>query len=110
MRITVAACAGLALPWLGLVSPANASAAGGGAGCSAGARAAFQASLVKQFNKTYGSGGGFWTGAPSDPTPYTLFNGSSIYERPGVAYIALRQILGPARFTAALRQLQRVWG
>jgi hypothetical protein len=73
-------------------------------------RAAFQASLVKQFNKTYGSGGGFWTGAPSDPTPYTLFDGSSTYDRPGVAYIALRQILGPARFTAALRELQRVHG
>ena len=73
-------------------------------------RAAFQASLVKQFNKTYGSGKDFWTGAPSDPTPYTLFDGSSTYDRPGVAYIALRQILGPARFTGALRELQHVYG
>ena len=62
-------------------------------------RAAFQASLVKQFNQIYGSGKDFWTVAPSNPTPYTLFDGSSTYDRPGVAYIALRQILGPARFT-----------
>ena len=66
-------------------------------------RAAFQASLVKQFNQTYASGKDFWTDAPSDPTPYTLFDSSSTYDRPGVAYIALRQILGPARFTGALR-------
>ena len=66
-------------------------------------RAAFQASLVKQFNHTYASGKSFWTDAPSDPTPYTLFDSSSTYDRPGVAYIALRQILGPARFTGALR-------
>ena len=37
-------------------------------------RAAFQASLVKQFNQIYGSGGGFWTTAPSDPIPYSLFD------------------------------------
>jgi Peptidase family M1 domain len=73
-------------------------------------RAAFQASLVKQFNKTYASGKDFWTGAPSDPTPYTLFDGSSTYDRPGITYIALRQILGPARFTGALRDIQRRYG
>jgi hypothetical protein len=73
-------------------------------------RAAFQASLVKQFNKTYASGKDFWTGAPSDPTPYTLFDGSSTYDRPGITYIALRQILGPARFNGALRDLQRRYG
>jgi hypothetical protein len=73
-------------------------------------RAAFQASLVKQFNKIYGSGGDFWTTAPSNPVPYTLFNTSNTYDRPGAAYIALRQILGPARFDAALRQLQRTYG
>jgi hypothetical protein len=50
-------------------------------------RAAFQASLVKQFGQIYGS-----------------------YDRPGAAYIALRQILGPARFDAALRQLQHTYG
>jgi len=73
-------------------------------------RAAFQASLVKQFNQVYGSGGGFWTTAPSDPIPYSLFDTSNTYDRPGAAYIALRQILGPARFDAALRQLQRAYG
>jgi aminopeptidase N len=73
-------------------------------------RAAFQASLVSQFNKIYGSGKGFWTTAPSNPVPYSLFNGSNTYDRPGAAYIALRQILGPARFDAALRQIQRTYG
>ena len=69
-------------------------------------RAAFQASLVKQFNQVYGSGSDFWTTAPSNPIPYSLFDTSNTYNRPGAAYIALRQILGPARFDAALRQLQ----
>jgi hypothetical protein len=32
------------------------------------------------------------------------------YYRPGAAYIALRQILGPDRFDAALRQLQGTYG
>jgi hypothetical protein len=73
-------------------------------------RAAFQASLVKQFNQIYGSGGQFWTTAPSNPIPYSLFGGSNTYDRPGAAYIALRQILGPDRFDAALRQLQRSYG
>jgi Peptidase family M1 domain len=73
-------------------------------------QAAFQASLVKQFNQIYGSGGGFWTTAPSNPIPYSLFDTSNTYDRPGAAYIALRQILGPARFDAALRQLQRTYG
>jgi hypothetical protein len=73
-------------------------------------RAAFQASLVKQFNSTYASGKDFWTDAPSNPTPYTLFDGSSTYDRPGITYIALRQILGPARFDGALRALQRRYG
>jgi Peptidase family M1 domain len=73
-------------------------------------RAAFQASLVKQFNQIYGSGKGFWMTAPSNPIPYSLFNTPNTYNRPGAAYIALRQILGPARFDAALRQLQRTYG
>jgi hypothetical protein len=73
-------------------------------------QAAFQASLVKQFNQIYGSGKDFWTTAPSNPIPYSLFDTSNTYNRPGAAYIALRQILGPARFDAALRQLQRTYG
>jgi hypothetical protein len=81
----------------------------GGPATAAG-RAAFQASLVKQFAAIYGSGKDFWTTAPSNPIPYSLFNTSNTYDRPGAAYIALRQILGPARFDAALRQLQRLYG
>jgi len=72
--------------------------------------AAFQASLVKQFAATYASKGDFWTTAPSSPIPYSLFDTSNTYDRPGAAYIALRQILGPDRFDAALRQLQRTYG
>ncbi len=70
----------------------------------------FQASLVSQFNAIYSKGGSFWTGAPSNPEPFTLFDTSSTYDRPGAAYIALRQILGPVNFTRALRQLQRRYG
>jgi aminopeptidase N len=83
--------------------------AAGGPSTPAG-RAAFQASLVGQFNSIYGLGGTFWTVAPSNPDPSGLFSGSSTYFRPGAAYIALRQILGPARFTRALRQIQRTYG
>ena len=64
--------------------------AAGGLGTPAGRRA-FQRSLVRQFNGVYKSKGEFWTGAPSNPTPYTLFDGNSTYERPGISYIALRQ-------------------
>ena len=70
----------------------------------------FQASLVSQFNRIYARGGSFWTVAPSNPYPYVLFNGSNTYDRPGAAYIALRQILGPGNFNRALRQLQRSYG
>jgi len=83
--------------------------AAGGPSAAKG-RAAFQASLVKQFNQIYGSGSDFWTTAPASPIPYSLFNTSNTYDRPGAAYLALRQILGPARFGAALRQLQRTYG
>jgi hypothetical protein len=71
---------------------------------------AFQASLVHTFNAVYGSTGGFWTIAPSNPTPYSLFDGDPTYTRPGAAYIALRQILGADNFTFALRQIQRDYG
>jgi aminopeptidase N len=83
--------------------------AAGGPSTPAG-RAAFQASLVKQFNQIYGSGGGFWTTAPSNPIPYSLFDNSNTYDRPGAAYIALRQILGQANFNRALQQIQRTYG
>ena len=83
--------------------------AAGGPGTQAGRRA-FQHSLVSQFNHAYASTGGFWTAAPSNPTPYGLFSGSATYERPGIAYIALRQILGNAAFVRVLGQIQRRYG
>jgi aminopeptidase N len=73
-------------------------------------QAAFQASLVKQFNQIYASKGSFWTVAPSNPKPAGLFSGSSTYARPSAAYIALRQILGRGNFTQALQQVQATYG
>jgi aminopeptidase N len=73
-------------------------------------QAAFQASLVRQFNQTYGAKGGFWTVAPSNPTPYQLFAGANTYARPAAAYLALRQILGSSNFTQALQHIQRQYG
>ncbi len=70
-------------------------------------RQAFQASLVRQFGSIYHAGKTFWTVAPSNPQPFGLFSGASTYDRPGIAYIALRQILGHANFNRALRQIQR---
>jgi hypothetical protein len=83
--------------------------AAGGPSSPAG-RAAFQASLVNEFDAIYAIGGTFWTVAPSNPEPYGLFSGASTYARPGAAYIALRQILGHGNFTQALRQIQRTYG
>jgi hypothetical protein len=83
--------------------------AAGGLSTPAG-RAAFQASIVSQFNQIYAIGGGFWTVAPWNPEPYTLFDGSNTYARPAAAYLALRQILGHANFGRALRQIQRTYG
>jgi hypothetical protein len=80
---------------------ANAQAAAGGSS------AAFEQSLVDTFNSVYAGSDLLWTGAPSDPSPYTLFSGSKTYLRPGIAYIALRRILGPANFNDALQQIQR---
>jgi hypothetical protein len=84
-------------------SAANAQAAAGGSA------AAFEQSLVNTFNRGYAGSDLLWTGAPSDPRPYTLFSGSKTYERPGIAYIALRLILGPANFNAALQQIQSTY-
>ena len=81
----------------------------GGPGTPAGQKA-FQDSLIKQFNTTYARAGSFWTETPSDPTPYGLFDNAPTYQRPGAAYIALWQILGTARFTKALQQIQRHYG
>jgi aminopeptidase N len=80
----------------------------GGPGTPAG-DAAFEQSLVNSFNAIYAGSDLLWTGAPSDPRPYTLFSGSKTYDRPGISYIALRRILGPANFNAALQQIQRAY-
>ncbi len=92
-----------------LFAARKAEAAAGGSGTASG-RAAFERALVEIFNETYATGGSFWTGAPSNPTPFSLFDGDATYSRPGIAYIALRQILGPTNFTDALDQLQREYG
>jgi aminopeptidase N len=68
---------------------------------------AFNRSLVRQFNASYASKSTFWTVAPSNPTPFGLFDGDTTYSRPGSAYIALRQILGATNFAKALQQIQR---
>jgi len=81
----------------------------GGPGTAKG-RAAFQASLVSTFKSVYSSGGRFWTAAPSNPIPFGLFSGSATYDRPGAAYIALRQILGHGNFVNALQEMQRKYG
>ena len=73
-------------------------------------QAAFQASLVHRFNSDYAQGKSFWTVAPSNPQAFGLFSGSSTYDRPGIGYIALRQILGHGNFTSALQQIQRTYG
>ncbi len=89
-----------------LFAARNAANAAGGLDTPAG-NAAFEASLVNQFNANYARGGSFWTGAPSKPTAATLFSGSSTYTRPATAYLALRQILGNRNFTHAMKQIQR---
>jgi hypothetical protein len=88
----------------------NAQTAAGGPGTPAG-DAAFEDSLISTFDDTYGddTNDGLWTAAPSNPSPDTLFDGDSTYLRPGIAYIALRQILGPRNFAAALRRMQSTY-
>jgi aminopeptidase N len=87
----------------------TAQAKAGGPGTVTGRRA-FRRSLIRRFNRGYAATGGFWTAAPSNPTPFGLFSGSATYDRPGIAYIALRQILGPSAFRGALREMQRRYG
>ena len=82
--------------------------AAGGASTAAG-RAAFDASLVRQFDDNYARTT-IWNVAPSNPTPFSLFSGSSTYTRPGITYVALRQILGATNFTDVMRYLQRTYG
>jgi hypothetical protein len=91
-----------------LFAARNAQTAAGGPGTPAG-DAAFEQSLINRFNTNYASTR-LWTAAPSNPTPATLFSNSFTYTRPGTAYIALRQILGPDNFTQALQRIQRDYG
>lgn len=77
---------------------------------SATGQAAFEQSLRQTFNNDYGSGGSFWTQAPSNPTAGSLFSSSATYTRPADAYIALRQVLGRARFVHVLRRIQTSYG
>ena len=65
---------------------------------------------MHRFNSDYAQGKRFWTVAPSNPQAFGLFSGSSTYDRPGIGYIALRQILGHGNFTRALQQIQRTYG
>jgi hypothetical protein len=71
---------------------------------------AFERSLINTFDQTYRERGGFWTVAPSNPSPDGLFDDAPTYDRPAAAYIALRQILGPRRFTRVLEQIQQSYG
>jgi hypothetical protein len=72
--------------------------------------AAFEASLVSQFDASYSNINTSWTTAPSNPSPDNLYDMSSTYVRPSDAMIALRLILGPANFDGALQQIQRTYG
>jgi len=83
--------------------------AAGGPGTAAG-QAAFQDSLIAQFNTNYARGSSFWSETPSNPTPFSLFDFSPTYGRPATAYIALWQILGTADFTKVLQQIQQSYG
>ena len=83
--------------------------AAGGPSSSSG-QAAFERSLKQTFTNDYNKAGSFWTQAPSRPTSATLFSTSATYTRPSAAYIALRQILGRARFVRALQSIQSQYG
>lgn len=85
----------------------NAKNVGGGGNVPGSAN--FETSLVNQFNTNYASTSA-WTGAPSNPTPSSLFSTSFTYRRPATAYIALRQILGATPFNRALQEIQATYG
>ena len=93
--------------WLFIAN--NAALAAGPAG-SAAYNSAFEASIVarwattQKYNTTSTS---FWGVAPDNPSSGNLFSTANTYTRPGMAYIALRSILGPANFKAASRRSRR---
>jgi hypothetical protein len=100
-----------------LFAARNAATAAGGLGTLAG-DAAFDTSLANRFNTNYGTtSNSFWTTAPSNPTPSSLFNTSNTYTRPGTAYLALRAILDGSvsrlatdRWVGAMKQIQTQYG
>jgi hypothetical protein len=76
---------------------------------SAAYNAAFEASIVARFNSTsrYNTTStSFWGVAPDNPSSGNLFSTANTYTRPGMAYAALRYILGPANFKAASTEIQ----
>jgi hypothetical protein len=81
----------------------------GGLGTPAG-DAAFNQSLVNQFNTTYAGGGNNWTVAPSNPTVGNLFTTANTYNRPGATYLALWQILGKDRMVETMKRIQADYG
>jgi Peptidase family M1 domain len=92
-----------------MLTARNAETAAGGPGTATG-QAAFQTSLIAQFNTNYARGSSFWSAAPSNPTPFGLFSNSPTYARPATAYIPLWQILGTDSFAQVLQQIQRSYG
>jgi hypothetical protein len=97
---------GMATLAVQLYSAEEAAQKAGGPNTTAG-RVAFEHYLVGQFNSLYASGSSFWELAPSHRSPATYLGIDAVYERPKAALIALRQILGPRRFDAALHAIQR---
>ena len=88
----------------------NAANAAGGQGTAAG-DAAFEASLVTSFTNGYNTRTStYWTVAPSNPTTANLFGNANTYTRPGLSYLALRAILGPTAYDAALHHIQSAYG
>jgi aminopeptidase N len=96
---------GMATLAVQLYSAQEAARKAGGPNTKAG-RGAFERYLVQQFNSLYAAGPGFWQLAPSNRSPATYLDVNAVYERPKAALIALRQILGPRAFDAALRAIQ----
>jgi hypothetical protein len=96
---------GMATLAVQLQSAREAAQKAGGSNTPAG-RAAFEHYLVDEFDSLYASGPGFWQLAPSNRSPATYLDLDAVYERPKAALIALREILGPQRFDAALQAVQ----
>ena len=78
----------------------------GGPTAKAG-HAAFEHYLVREFTSLYATGPRGWQLAPSHRSPAGYLDLYAVYQRPKAALIALRQILGPQGFDAALRSMQR---